>query len=115
MQEIQFPFSFSQNLGGKPVFPYPIPVFVLRLYLPCLTGIKISKHTQGFEDMIKQAHAEVEYCDGPYDVRLHVFEGHYDLVDSDDVIILPSTWEQVIRPDMSIKMLMWPPAAAADA
>lgn len=38
----------------------------------------------------------------------HVMKGHYDLIDPDGCVILPSLWEDVARPGDSITMLMWP-------
>ena len=58
--------------------------------------------TQGMEELIKQAFLHVDVL-GP-----HVMEGRYDLMGPDGEIILPSVWEKVIQPDMSITMAMWP-------
>ena len=54
------------------------------------------------EELIKQAFLHVDVL-GP-----HVMEGRYDLMGPDGEIILPSVWEKVIQPDMSITMAMWP-------
>lgn len=53
--------------------------------------------------MIKQVFFAVEVI-GP-----HVVKGHYDLMGPDGTIILPDTWEQFVRPNMTIRMVMWPP------
>lgn len=55
------------------------------------------------EDLIKQAFLHVEVL-GP-----HVQEGHYDLLDSKEQIILPSLWSATIEPGEAISMRMWPP------
>lgn len=54
------------------------------------------------EELIKQAFLHVEVI-GP-----HVAEGHYDLVGPNGEIILPQVWSDMIEPDMSITMHMWP-------
>lgn len=55
------------------------------------------------EDLIKQAFLHVEVL-GP-----HVQEGHYDLLDSKEQIILPSLWSATIEPGEAVSMRMWPP------
>lgn len=55
------------------------------------------------EDLIKQAFLDVEVL-GP-----HVQEGHYDLLDSEEQIILPSLWSATIEPGETVSMRMWPP------
>lgn len=54
------------------------------------------------EDLIKQAFIHVETI-GP-----EVQEGHYDLLDSEEQVILPSIWAETVRPGASISMRMWP-------
>jgi hypothetical protein len=54
------------------------------------------------EDIIKQAFLHIEVI-GP-----HVAEGHYDLVGPNGDIILPQVWENIIEPEMTITMHMWP-------
>ena len=54
------------------------------------------------EDLIKQAFLHVESI-GP-----HVLDGHYDLVDSEGQVILPSTWAETIKPGAFVTMHMWP-------
>lgn len=53
------------------------------------------------EDLITEAFLSIDL--GP-----HVADGHYDLVGPQKEIILPSTWEAVIKPGWEISMLMWP-------
>ena len=57
---------------------------------------------QGMENLIRQAFLHVDVI-GP-----HVAEGHYDLIGSNNEIILPGVWELVIEPDSFITMHMWP-------
>ena len=54
------------------------------------------------EELIKQAFVHVDVF-GP-----HVQAGHYDLIGPNGEIILPAIWEQVIEPDWSVQMHMWP-------
>ena len=54
------------------------------------------------EELIKQAFVHVDVI-GP-----HVQAGHYDLIGPNGEIILPAIWEQVIEPDWSVQMHMWP-------
>lgn len=54
------------------------------------------------EELIKQAFAHVEII-GP-----HVAEGRYDLIGPNGEIILPNIWAQMIEPDWSVTMHMWP-------
>ena len=42
------------------------------------------------------------------DLGPHVADGHYNLLDPKDEIILPSMWESVIQPGWEITMHMWP-------
>lgn len=53
------------------------------------------------ESLVREAFINIEV------IRLHVYEGHYDLV-TDGEVILPSVWEHVVAPGMSVNMLMWP-------
>jgi hypothetical protein len=39
----------------------------------------------------------------------HVQEEHYELIDPQESIYLPSTWEALIEPGDSVAMRMWPP------
>jgi hypothetical protein len=41
-------------------------------------------------------------------VGVHVVKGFYDLIGPEGEIILPLTWEKVIRPNMAISMRLWP-------
>ena len=50
------------------------------------------------EELIKQAFLHVDVL-GP-----HVLEGRYDVMGPGGEIILPSVWEKVIQPGMSIAM-----------
>lgn len=54
------------------------------------------------EDLIRQAFLHVDII-GP-----HVAEGHYDLVGPNGDIILPRVWENVIEPDITVTMHLWP-------
>jgi hypothetical protein len=54
------------------------------------------------EELIKQAFLHVEVI-GP-----QVQKGYYDLIAPDGGIILPTVWEKVVQPDLSITMQMWP-------
>lgn len=56
---------------------------------------------QGIEGYIKEAFNHVDII-GP-----HVQAGHYDLIGPEGDIILPSTWEVLIRPSHNITMVMW--------
>ena len=58
--------------------------------------------TQGMEALIKQAFLHV------MELSDHVAEGHYDLIGPNGEIILPRVWEEIIQPDWSITMHMWP-------
>lgn len=58
--------------------------------------------SQGLERLIREGFIHIEVI-GP-----HVYEGHYDLVGPDGDIILPSVWEHVVVPGMSVTMHMWP-------
>ncbi|KAM7185897.1 hypothetical protein V8F20_011601 [Naviculisporaceae sp. PSN 640] len=79
------PIKFKDAVGRKFSFPF-----------------HLAQTWQGMEELIKQAFLHVEVI-GP-----HVQEGHYDLVDQNGEIILPSVWEKVVEPDWSITMHMWP-------
>ena len=57
---------------------------------------------QGFERLVLEAFSHIEVI-GP-----HVAEGYYDIARPDGDIILPSVWEQVVVPGMSITMHLWP-------
>lgn len=54
------------------------------------------------EHLIKQAFLQVDLL-GP-----HVQEGHYDLIGPTGDLILPSVWENVVKPGWAITMTMWP-------
>lgn len=54
------------------------------------------------EELIKQCFLHVDVL-GP-----HVNEGHYDLIGPDGTIIHPQFWEDLVRPNSSISMHMWP-------
>ncbi|KAJ3519499.1 hypothetical protein NM208_g14107 [Fusarium decemcellulare] len=53
-------------------------------------------------DLIKQAFLHVDVL-GP-----HVMEGHYDVIGEDGTSILPSIWEDIVEPELSVFMTMWP-------
>ncbi|KAH8763065.1 hypothetical protein F5883DRAFT_423284, partial [Diaporthe sp. PMI_573] len=69
------PVKFKDAVGRKFNFPF-----------------HLVQTWQGMEDMIKQAFLHVESI-GP-----HVLEGRYDLADSEEQVILPSTWAETIKP-----------------
>ena len=54
------------------------------------------------EHLIKEAFLHIEFI-GP-----HVAEGHYDLVNAEGQIVLPHVWEEVVEPDWTISMQLWP-------
>ena len=54
------------------------------------------------EELIRQAFQHVDV------IGQHVQDGHYDLKGPNGEIILPKVWEQVIEPDWTISMHMWP-------
>ncbi|KAI0195279.1 hypothetical protein EV127DRAFT_477806 [Xylaria flabelliformis] len=58
---------------------------------------------QGMQELIEAAFLHVDVV-GP-----EVRAGHYDLIGPDGMIILPSTWEEIIQPGWNISMHMWPP------
>ncbi|KAF4464925.1 ABC transporter transmembrane domain type 1 [Fusarium albosuccineum] len=53
-------------------------------------------------DLIKQAFLHVDVL-GP-----HVMEGHYDVIGEDGTSILPSIWEDIVEPELSVFMTLWP-------
>ncbi|KAI0867166.1 hypothetical protein F4860DRAFT_20299 [Xylaria cubensis] len=59
---------------------------------------------QGMQELIEAAFLHVDVV-GP-----EVRAGHYDLIGPDGMIILPSTWEEIIQPGWNISMHMWPMA-----
>ncbi|KAI0554809.1 hypothetical protein F4679DRAFT_525001 [Xylaria curta] len=59
---------------------------------------------QGMQELIEAAFLHVDIV-GP-----EVRAGHYDLIGPDGMIILPSTWEEIIQPGWNISMHMWPMA-----
>ena len=61
------------------------------------------------EDLIKEAFRNIEI------VGSHVVEGHYDLVDPQGDLILPSVWEKVVKPGHTITMHLWPMPEPASA
>ena len=54
------------------------------------------------EELIKQAFLQVDVL-GP-----HVQNGHYDLIAPSGEVVLPSTWELLVKPDWAVTMTMWP-------
>lgn len=54
------------------------------------------------EELVKQAFMQITELAEP------VKNGAYDLIGPDGEIILPSVWEKVIQPGMSITMTLWP-------
>jgi hypothetical protein len=54
------------------------------------------------EDLIKQISLHVKH------IQPAVNAGYYDLIGPNNEIILPQVWEEVIKPDWTITMLMWP-------
>ncbi|GAB1313552.1 hypothetical protein MFIFM68171_03762 [Madurella fahalii] len=83
--KMEAPVKFKDAVGRKFSFPFHL----VRTWA-------------GMEELIKQAFLHVDVL-GP-----HVMEGHYDLIGPNGEVILPSVWENVIEPDWSITMHMWP-------
>ncbi|KAJ5369278.1 uncharacterized protein N7496_009038 [Penicillium cataractarum] len=81
----QAPIQFCDALGRKFVFPY-----------------EMVATWPGFETLVREAFIHISVI-GP-----HVYKGHYDLIGSDGEVILPSVWEHVVVPGMSVSMHMWP-------
>ncbi|KAJ5288962.1 hypothetical protein N7478_001992 [Penicillium angulare] len=79
------PIKFKDAVGRKFAFPW-----------------ELCWNWQGMEDLIKQAFLHIEVI-GP-----HVNKGHYDLVGPNGDIILPQVWDDVVEPDWTITMHMWP-------
>jgi hypothetical protein len=57
---------------------------------------------QGIEELIRQSFLHVEGI-GP-----RVADGRYDLVGPNGAIVLPQVWEELIQPDWTVTMHMWP-------
>lgn len=55
------------------------------------------------EDLIKKASSRPD----PIGSASEVQEGHYDLINSEGEIILPSAWAATIKPGASVSMIMW--------
>ncbi|KAF2640620.1 hypothetical protein P280DRAFT_469358 [Massarina eburnea CBS 473.64] len=79
------PIKFRDAMGRKFTFPW-----------------HLVKEWKGMEDLVKIAFLHVDVI-GP-----HVHDGHYDLVSPHGEVILPQTWESVVRPGWDITMQMWP-------
>ncbi|KAK7718942.1 hypothetical protein SLS63_010355 [Diaporthe eres] len=79
------PVAFRDAIGRKFNFPF-----------------HLVQTWEGIEDLIKQAFVHVEVI-GP-----RVQEGHYDLMDSEGQVILPSLWSVAIKPGETVSMRMWP-------
>ena len=83
--ETQLPIKFKDAVGRKFSFPW-----------------HLARTWEGMEELIREAFVHVDII-GP-----HIAEGHYDLIDSNGKIILPSAWEKNIKPDSTISMHLWP-------
>ncbi|KAJ5174671.1 uncharacterized protein N7482_000548 [Penicillium canariense] len=81
----QAPIQFRDAVGRKFVFPY-----------------EMVATWPGLERLVREAFMPIAVI-GP-----HVDEGHYDLIGPDGDVILPSVWEHVVVPGMSVTMHMWP-------
>jgi ankyrin repeat protein len=110
-QPKQAPIQFHDAIGRKFFFPYEMVATwsVSRQYslfditLVCsLFCHGADDLSQGLERLVREAFIHITVI-GP-----HVYEGHYDLVGPDGDIILPSVWEHVVVPGMSVTMHMWP-------
>jgi len=69
---------------------YSLPYFLVKTW-------------DGMQYLLEQAFLNVEGL-GP-----RVAKGEYDLIDSDEAVIIPHLWETFIEPDMLLTMQMWPP------
>jgi hypothetical protein len=110
-QPKQAPIQFHDAVGRKFFFPYEMVATwsVSRQYslFDITLGCSLFCHgaddlPQGLERLVREAFIHITVI-GP-----HVYEGHYDLVEPDGDIILPSVWEHVVVPGMSVTMHMWP-------
>ena len=54
------------------------------------------------EQLLTHAFAHIDV------VGEHVAQGHYDIIDPDGNIILPSLWDITVQPDWSVKQMLWP-------
>lgn len=55
-----------------------------------------------FAELIRQAFEHINFL-GP-----HVSDGHYDILDPNGRVILPSVWDAVVEPGWEVSMHMWP-------
>lgn len=103
------PIRFTDAVGRKFSFPFHL----CATWEVCLSNWKRWSEApcdrttnffrlQGMKELINQAFQQVDVL-GP-----HVRAGHYDLIGPNNEIILPEVWNQVIEPDWTIKMTMWP-------
>lgn len=58
---------------------------------------------QGMHELVQEAYWHFS------PLHPQVKAGCYDLVSSDGQILIPSAWDKLIRPNMEITMVMWPP------
>ena len=61
------------------------------------------------ENLLSEAFSHVDV------IGREVLEGHYDLMDPEGCLILPSVWEDTIQPGWEISMQMWPMVDSAPA
>ncbi|KAI9662253.1 MAG: hypothetical protein M1821_008419 [Bathelium mastoideum] len=81
----ELPINFKDAVGRKFSFPF-----------------HLCKTWKGMEDLICQAFQHVDV------LGQHVLDGHYDLMGPSGEIVLPQVWHNVVEPDWSVTMHMWP-------
>jgi len=98
------PIKFKDAVGRKFSFPWKIcKTWKVRCFdMNHSTSQILTIKFQGMEFLINQAFVPVP------NLALRVHDGHYDLVDSQGEIILPSVWETTVKPDWQVTMTMWP-------
>lgn len=92
--------KFRDAVGRR--FTFPLSVCNTWKVIITLDRVDLWLTLQGMHDLICEAFVHVDI------LGYHAKEGHFDLVDNDGEIILPSVWELVIKQDMEIAMSLWP-------
>jgi hypothetical protein len=95
------PIKFKDAVGRKFSFPFHLCA-TWNVCFHLSLRLDRANICQGMEDLIKQAFMHVDQF------SQHVAEGHYDLIGPNGEIILPQVWENMIEPDWSVTMMMWP-------
>ncbi|MCJ1379454.1 hypothetical protein MMC17_002555 [Xylographa soralifera] len=62
----------------------------------------LTSSRQGMSDLVRDAFKHIK------GLRPCVDRGRYDLLDSDNYIILPAAWESLVRPGWSLRIRLWP-------